>query len=204
MISVRWFSTTGLTPDSGGESSDTSMVLPSQSTKSARPHDLFDRAARVAPGRVGVEDLPAPRGVVALMVEHQRSFAAGRVQPGEEDRAVLLDDLRGRLDRPDGERRRGEPLGGFDAVARDPRGDAPGDDAEHHEEGDASGDRRDGARPRRLELGGPWSGSIRHPHSVPVRERCHIRGPTPEVTERSVHRPSFRHDGGSSPMVPAS
>ncbi len=108
---------------------------------------LLDRAVGPA-DRIGVEDAPAAGRVVALVVEHQRAFAGRGVQPREDDRTVLFDDLRGGLDRPDLEPARRETLGDLGSAPRDPCGDSPGDQREEHEERDAAEHRDDRTRER--------------------------------------------------------
>jgi hypothetical protein len=78
--------------------------------KTPRPLLLGDGARRVAVGRVGPVDPPASGGVVAVVVEHDRAVPGARVEPGEQQGAVLGDLLGDVLDVADAERRRRQLL----------------------------------------------------------------------------------------------
>jgi len=147
--------------------------------------------------------------VVALMIEHQGALARGGVQPGEDDRPVLFDDARSALHAGDLEASWRQALGDIGAAAGDVRGDAPGDEAQHHEERDATEHRDDGARERRFQSDRPSSGCIRHrPQSAGdrrrSRERLRLVGVKSFTRWGAAGRPPFRRVARTCPMVHAS
>ena len=179
MISVVRSRTVGNTPASGGDSSPTSTVRPSQSMKSDVPRTCSTTQVAYAVCRVGPIHPPSIVGPGSGVVDHDRSGADRRAQLGEQQRAILGNRLGEAHHVADLERARRQPVARIRAAAGDEGGDPPRDPADRGEQHDATEHRHHGTSDRRSKF---W---YRHPHSVP--EQC----------ARATHRTHDRRRVGS-------
>ena len=161
MIRVVRSRTVGNTPASGGDSSPTSIVRPSQSMKSDVPRTCSTTQVASRSYRVGPIHPPPVVGPASGVVDHDRSGADRRAQLGEQQRAVLGDRLGEAHHVADLERARRQPVARIRAAAGDEGGDPPRDPADRGEQHDPTEHRHHGTSDRGSKF---W---YRHLHSVP-------------------------------------